>query len=621
MKKSIFLTFLIIVLLIAGILSILFYLSHSRLSGWEATISQLDSESIVQTARLELAISSRFLSSEEAAEISGSMTNLISQLGDVSRDMTKTTLPSLMHANRFILLKDQVSMQEDKVSMLNKAIRDALSNSGRHIDALKQLKTDIDKHKSKYRATLSARSDIEDFKNMAATIQKMRELLSEKRIKLNAVMTAVELGDLKDTLEVLILQSESKFIEETFVILKTQEDNVIILSEALHDYKTSVRGDLCNNQHLLQNISNITSSYLPLIRSVNAKIDPLNSVLRELNRPIQGTEGLSSMNIAGYGLGSSITPLSLLRSIDPATGTLINHISTFCQGLAVLESEFQQASEATSNYSIALASARSNTSREEMLSLVIKSGELRTHLESKKGILRPFVSELDKVGNEIRRIDNVARRVQAPQARSYLLSFTSNAQQILNLAYTPFNRWESLVDNLNQPLLSLQQKESAYLDLLSIASLNTLEGSELVQSFKQLAQSRPQTSTFASDTRNRGTTINTNVNSRATGSSNVITEYTARLSHKDHYNSSGAFLSHAPAIIQQDRANYHRFNNPDPEDEPDAFFTTLERRSLITTNPNAMNIPSHIADRIIHGTPLVRVKKFDNGRIEIELLD
>ena len=36
------------------------------------------------------------------------------------------------------------------------------------------------------------------------------------------------------------------------------------------------------------------------------------------------------------------------------------------------------------------------------------------------------------------------------------------------------------------------------------------------------------------------------------------------------------------AILQQDRANFHRFSKRDPDDETDPFFNTPERRAMMT---------------------------------------
>ena len=60
----------------------------------------------------------------------------------------------------------------------------------------------------------------------------------------------------------------------------------------------------------------------------------------------------------------------------------------------------------------------------------------------------------------------------------------------------------------------------------------------------------------------------------------LMLEYYATLSPTDTYNSKGVPLTDVCSIVQQDRANVHKFGNPDRE-QPDGFFTTPARRAMI----------------------------------------
>lgn len=88
----------------------------------------------------------------------------------------------------------------------------------------------------------------------------------------------------------------------------------------------------------------------------------------------------------------------------------------------------------------------------------------------------------------------------------------------------------------------------------------------------------------------------------------LMLEYYATLSPKDTFNSSGIPLNNVCAIVQQDRANVHKFGNPDG-DQLDDFFTTPERRAMIKGNCE-FSRNHHTVDRIrsqIVGFVLVRV--------------
>lgn len=63
---------------------------------------------------------------------------------------------------------------------------------------------------------------------------------------------------------------------------------------------------------------------------------------------------------------------------------------------------------------------------------------------------------------------------------------------------------------------------------------------------------------------------------------NLLFDYYSLLGPADAYSSSGLPLNDFCAIVQQDRANWHRFNRREQFDSPDPFFTTTERRGMMT---------------------------------------
>ncbi|MCR8546606.1 hypothetical protein M4578_02100 [Salipiger sp. P9] len=61
----------------------------------------------------------------------------------------------------------------------------------------------------------------------------------------------------------------------------------------------------------------------------------------------------------------------------------------------------------------------------------------------------------------------------------------------------------------------------------------------------------------------------------------LIVEYFTLLGPADAWNSRGQRLDELCAIVQQDRANWHRFGNREQGDGGDPFFNTSERRARI----------------------------------------
>ena len=75
----------------------------------------------------------------------------------------------------------------------------------------------------------------------------------------------------------------------------------------------------------------------------------------------------------------------------------------------------------------------------------------------------------------------------------------------------------------------------------------------------------------------------------------MMFSYNTLLSPVDAFSSKGVPLEGWCSILQQDRANFHRFKKRDADDESDPFFTTPERRAMMTgkceVDPGAFKDP------------------------------
>lgn len=79
--------------------------------------------------------------------------------------------------------------------------------------------------------------------------------------------------------------------------------------------------------------------------------------------------------------------------------------------------------------------------------------------------------------------------------------------------------------------------------------------------------------------------------------------YYAVISEQDMYNSRGVRLGDLGAVLQQDRANYHRFGRGQPGDEWDPFFGDRGARSTITQLYRASGGQPELETMIRRGQP------------------
>ena len=102
----------------------------------------------------------------------------------------------------------------------------------------------------------------------------------------------------------------------------------------------------------------------------------------------------------------------------------------------------------------------------------------------------------------------------------------------------------------------------------------------------------------------------------------LMFEYFTTLSPKDTYSSRGAPLNDVCAIVQQDRANVHKFGNPDRE-QPDNFFTSPARRAMIAGKceySKSHHTVGRIRNQVI-GFVLVRVYGFGGSISRVQIIE
>jgi len=82
----------------------------------------------------------------------------------------------------------------------------------------------------------------------------------------------------------------------------------------------------------------------------------------------------------------------------------------------------------------------------------------------------------------------------------------------------------------------------------------------------------------------------------------IFDSYIAVIGTEDLYSSKGARLQTAGAVLQQDRANVHKFGIRQAGDTGDTYFTTAAERAKMSEAVNQSNLPKSLTDAIVNGT-------------------
>ena len=93
----------------------------------------------------------------------------------------------------------------------------------------------------------------------------------------------------------------------------------------------------------------------------------------------------------------------------------------------------------------------------------------------------------------------------------------------------------------------------------------------------------------------------------------LLESYTALLSWNDHYNSNGQRLTEPWQIIRQDRANYHRYGEADPQDQWDSFFSDFTNRARAEQMLANGYVSPAARNAIVNGPVLVQVEIWGQG--------
>jgi murein tripeptide amidase MpaA len=110
------------------------------------------------------------------------------------------------------------------------------------------------------------------------------------------------------------------------------------------------------------------------------------------------------------------------------------------------------------------------------------------------------------------------------------------------------------------------------------------------------------------------------VGATAASADEFLGSYVARITDHDKQASDGYALDTAAQMVRQDRANFHKFHDTDPDDENDVWFRTNDQRARLERmlgQGGAMGASTRRA--ISNGEPLIQVDVYRN-HVEVTII-
>ena len=107
------------------------------------------------------------------------------------------------------------------------------------------------------------------------------------------------------------------------------------------------------------------------------------------------------------------------------------------------------------------------------------------------------------------------------------------------------------------------------------------------------------------------------ISTKKTNAGPYLTNYCTVISDRDRYNTNGQRLATPGAILQQDRANYHRFNRRDPGDGWEGYFTTYNQRVYLNQMVQRSFLNPRQRQAILYGGNVYVCLQFNSGNVYI----
>jgi len=241
-------------------------------------------------------------------------------------------------------------------------------------------------------------------------------------------------------------------------------------SKSLQTYKSELKREVGGGSGIIRMLNKVTRDFYPGIRNANRQVQPVRRVLRELDKPILGNLDPGRIVSSLFGGSSrkssrSTTPLSLIKSVDPATGHSIETIKSACVLIETLDRSMKDLLRSTQPYLDASRRFSSTNSRSEMQTLLASGGPVKSFFDSQMNIFDPITDKLDEARGALRKLNAAAR--QFPLARQAVSNVTQTANDMIRLASRPVDETKEILGSSSKLITRLDEKEQAYQRVLT----------------------------------------------------------------------------------------------------------------------------------------------------------
>lgn len=312
-------------------------------------------------------------------------------------------------------------------------------------------------------AALTPESDVEAFAAQEQKLAQAAQALPHTRRKLAAAGQRPELADNAELLRLALIRSIDRSLEEEAGVLRTRQEATASARKQLLDYKAGVSEMLASTSDFLSGLNALGETLRPAAGRAYQHTEPLRQLFREAEEPIPGGEmlGVFGGMLSGRS-GGTVTPLSIVSSIDPSFKVTVEVLKGVCDGVATVHGEVSAIVSTTQPLMGPIGEFRDSRSRRSMVALANAAPETARFLQSKAPVFDPVLGQIERGRPYVSAIYESAGRIRQRSAQQIITQCADIASRLLDMAEEPFRQGRSAMVQTSAALEAMSRREQEY---------------------------------------------------------------------------------------------------------------------------------------------------------------
>jgi len=341
--------------------------------------------------------------------------------------------------------------QEERLHLANRAI-EAVRNDHEFFLGVRESATS---EVQSVASTTATDTNMEEFQDLKNQVVREGETVKEAVADLE---NAQQTGTLEGEAEAMRVRLYEQMIGDMNAIDVQLSSVARLLSDVIAfqtDHQRNLQQVSANILDQSEGISAVYQRVQPIAQNVAAEVQPVRQAIQTLEEPV----------VSGRFLGE-VTPLSLIKDIDPVTGRAVATVRDVADIASRLEDDIAQLVRNIEPLREAASDFRSAPERSNALALNERAATARQYVNSQRNLFDPLARRVDDGRSYVSEFERAISR--APRsAQNFLRVFSRAANSMLSMLDRPVHAWRSNIDSAIDQLQQIEDWEEEYAGIIS----------------------------------------------------------------------------------------------------------------------------------------------------------